>query len=225
MQRRDVITGLIAGLAMPFVARPAVATTGSILARGAGPLIDLDTGASLYEMYDPEPEPSQEGPMGQSPQVDFAAGTPVLKMWNIHTDERIAVRPVQATGVDHTALDQVNRFMRDWRRNEVKPIDANAVVGLLEIQEQARRQGFSGDMRFLSGYRSRATNDAIRAAGANAARNSLHIQAKAIDFSLPGVSIRDTIQLAKGLHMGGVGGYDTFVHVDTGRVRFWGTAA
>ena len=225
MHRRHVITGLIAGFAIPFVARQAVATTGSLLARGAGPLIDLDTGTSLYEMYDPEPEPLQEGPMGQSPQVDFAAGTPVLNMWNIHTDERIAVRPVLATGVDQVALDQVSRFMRDWRRNEVKPFDANAVVGMLEIQEQARRNGFSGDVRFLSGYRSRATNDAIRAAGANAARNSLHIQAKAIDFSLPGVSIRDTIRLSKGLHIGGVGGYDSFVHIDTGRVRFWGTAA
>ena len=55
------------------------------------------------------------------------------------------------------------------------------------------------------------------------ARQSLHMQAMAIDIRMPGVKtaiLRDT---ALALHRGGVGYYAKadFVHVDVGRVRRW----
>ncbi|WP_194097211.1 YcbK family protein [Marivivens aquimaris] len=224
MHRRKFITGLMAATCGGWGANAGAA---GLLARGNGALIDLGSGASMYERYDAEPEPDHfriDIPRVR-PSFDFAVGTPQLTMYNVHTEESIAVRPMSANGVDQNALRQVNHFMRDWRRNEVKPISEDTVLGLLQIQQAARRNGFNDQIRFLSGYRSRATNDALRSGGAQAARNSLHIEAKAVDFSLPGVGIGPTIAMAKELGIGGVGGYSTFVHIDSGRVRYWGTAA
>ena len=218
MDRRQFIAGTLAGLA----ATPSMAGSG-LLSGAAGPLIDMSSGFSLYEKHDLEPEPVA-APRARPAEIELPTGNPTLSMYNVHTEETLRVQPVSATGFDHDSLARVNRFMRDWRRNEVAQIDPNAILGLLQIQQRARQNGFSGNVRFLSGYRSQATNDALRASGVNAARNSLHIQAKAIDFSLPGVGIPQTILLAKDLDIGGVGGYSSFVHIDTGRVRFWGTA-
>ena len=55
------------------------------------------------------------------------------------------------------------------------------------------------------------------------ALGSLHMQARAIDIRLPGVSTRDLRSAALSLHRGGVGYYPRsgFIHVDTGRVTQW----
>jgi len=57
--------------------------------------------------------------------------------------------------------------------------------------------------------------------GKKAARNSLHMQARAIDFSLPGVPMKTLSRVARQVCPGGVGTYSTFVHVDSGPQRSW----
>jgi len=49
------------------------------------------------------------------------------------------------------------------------------------------------------------------------------LQGKAIDIRLPGVQLNNLRQAALKLHQGGVGYYpaSNFIHVDTGRPRFW----
>jgi len=51
----------------------------------------------------------------------------------------------------------------------------------------------------------------------------MHTQGKAIDIRLPGHSLSSLHQTAVSLRGGGVGYYpkSDFVHVDTGRVRYW----
>ena len=46
---------------------------------------------------------------------------------------------------------------------------------------------------------------------------------KAIDIRIPGVALSDLRDAAMSLNAGGVGFYprDKFVHVDTGKVRYW----
>jgi uncharacterized protein YcbK (DUF882 family) len=55
------------------------------------------------------------------------------------------------------------------------------------------------------------------------ANKSLHIQGKAIDIRLPECSLSNLREAALSLKVGGVGYYpeSNFVHIDTGRVRFW----
>jgi uncharacterized protein YcbK (DUF882 family) len=54
------------------------------------------------------------------------------------------------------------------------------------------------------------------------AKHSLHMEGRAIDVRLPGVSLADLRDAAVSLKAGGVGYYPSqFVHLDTGRVRRW----
>jgi hypothetical protein len=55
------------------------------------------------------------------------------------------------------------------------------------------------------------------------AKNSLHIQAEAIDLRMPGIDTFKLRKAALALHRGGVGYYphSDFIHVDVGRVRQW----
>ena len=78
----------------------------------------------------------------------------------------------------------------------------------------------------ISGYRSPQTNAMLRERGgshAGVASQSLHMVGKAIDIRLPGVTLDHLRSAAASLKRGGVGFYPSsnFVHVDTGRVRYW----
>lgn len=51
----------------------------------------------------------------------------------------------------------------------------------------------------------------------------MHIEGKAVDIYIPGVPLHVLRDTAINLRAGGVGYYpaSNFVHIDTGRVRFW----
>ncbi len=55
------------------------------------------------------------------------------------------------------------------------------------------------------------------------AHNSLHMRGKAVDIRIPGQNPKLVGRAAKSLRAGGVGIYPSsnFVHIDTGRVRYW----
>ena len=70
------------------------------------------------------------------------------------------------------------------------------------------------------------TNAMLRERGGShtgVASQSLHMVGKAIDIRLPGVKLDHLRSAAASLKRGGVGFYPSsnFVHVDTGRVRYW----
>jgi uncharacterized protein YcbK (DUF882 family) len=75
----------------------------------------------------------------------------------------------------------------------------------------------------ISGYRSWQTNALLRRRSQGVAKNSLHMQGKAIDIRVPDYPSKSLWQIAISLRGGGVG-YDArsdFVHIDLGRVRSW----
>jgi len=119
------------------------------------------------------------------------------------------------------ALNEINYFMRDWRQDEVKPIDprtidiATAAHRLLNIDEP---------FMLLSGYRTKATNALLRETSPRVARKSLHIQAQAADLRLRSRSVSQIYDAAMSCGAGGVGKYthSNFVHMDCGPVRTWG---
>jgi uncharacterized protein YcbK (DUF882 family) len=75
----------------------------------------------------------------------------------------------------------------------------------------------------ISGYRSPTTNARLRRHRKGVAKHSLHIQGKAVDICLPSHNLASVRRAAIALQGGGVGYYprSNFVHVDTGRVRYW----
>jgi len=147
----------------------------------------------------------------------------VLSFFNIHTGERLTTAYCRGGAYQPQALQQINVLLRDFRANEVKPIDP----GLLDLLHELHGTlGIDQPFHVISGYRSAQTNAMLRARGgtdSGVASGSLHMVGKAIDIRVPGVALEQVRSAARALKLGGVGFYPSsdFVHVDTGRVRFW----
>jgi len=120
------------------------------------------------------------------------------------------------------ALDQLSQFLRDTHNDEVKSYDPRTFDILHTILAKVNRP--SSEIEVLSAYRTKETNDALRASGAtNAAEHSQHIEANAVDLRVPGIPAVEVRDAALSLRAGGVGYYPKgqFVHVDTGPARKW----
>jgi uncharacterized protein YcbK (DUF882 family) len=143
-----------------------------------------------------------------------------LSLYNTHTEESLDADYSIRGKYCVDALQQINHILRDHRTGEVAPIDPGVLDFLHAI---SRKLGSRGPFHIISGYRSPATNAKLRGRSRNVARNSLHMEGKAVDIFLPDRDIRSLRQAALDLSRGGVGYYPgpNFVHVDVGRVRFW----
>jgi len=118
------------------------------------------------------------------------------------------------------SLSAINSVLRDHRSGEVYPIDPGLLDLLSALQQQlGSRQGYD----VISGYRSPATNAKLQAKSNGVAKRSLHMLGQAIDIRLPGTQLATLHSAARQLKSGGVGLYagSNFIHVDTGRVRYW----
>ncbi|MCY1704799.1 DUF882 domain-containing protein [Pannonibacter sp. SL95] len=163
------------------------------------------------------------GPSVVAPDQSAAqAETRTLKLYNTHTKERVQITFKKDGRYIPSGLRDANRFLRDWRRNEITNIDPKLLDLVWEVYQQVR----GGDyIHVVSSYRSPATNNMLRSRSRGVAKNSQHSLGKAMDFFIPGVNL--TTLRATGLRkqVGGVGFYPTsgspFVHMDTGSVRHW----
>lgn len=149
---------------------------------------------------------------------------PVLNLENAHTKERVYLRYYSSTGYDMHAIAQLNWIMRDWRDDAAVQMDVRLFWALSAIRVAALRDGHSGHMILLSGYRTQRTNNLLRERGIGAAAKSLHLKGKAADITMEGVKIDHLADYAAWLEVGGVGAYERsrFVHIDSGRERRWG---
>ncbi|MEM5273630.1 DUF882 domain-containing protein [Cupriavidus taiwanensis] len=158
------------------------------------------------------------------PANQALAGLPdarTLAFDHTHTGERVSLVYAVGDRFVPEALTTLNGFLRDHYSGTVGAIDPQ----LFDLLFQVRRElGTDKPFQVISGYRSPATNSRLRnSRGGGVARHSLHMDGKAIDIRLAGVSLADVRDAAKSLQGGGVGYYETdqFVHIDTGRVRYW----
>jgi uncharacterized protein YcbK (DUF882 family) len=148
-------------------------------------------------------------------------GTRTLAFVNTHTNEKIMAAYWRDGAYDRGALRDINHVLRDHRSNEVADMDPHLLDLLVELH---RRTGSRKAYQIISGYRSPKTNAMLASAsGGGVAKRSLHMEAKAVDIRLYDVKLKDLREAALGMKAGGVGYYpkSDFVHVDTGRVRFW----
>jgi uncharacterized protein YcbK (DUF882 family) len=146
-----------------------------------------------------------------------------LSFFHTHTGERLSAAYCAAGEYIPAALKDVNTLLRDFRVNQVKPIDPELLDLLFELNGTL---GTAQPFHVISGYRSPQTNHMLQergGAGSGVATHSLHMDGKAIDIRVPGVKLEHLRDAARSLKGGGVGFYpgSNFVHVDTGRVRYW----
>jgi uncharacterized protein YcbK (DUF882 family) len=151
-----------------------------------------------------------------------SAQTRSLKLYFIHTKERAEITYMRNGRYDQRGLNEVNRFLRDWRRNEPAKMDPKVLDLLWEVY---RSVGASDYIHVVSAYRSPATNSMLRNRSSGVAKNSQHTLGKAIDFYIPGIPISKIRAAGFRAEGGGVGFYpksgSPFVHLDVGNVRSW----
>lgn len=144
-----------------------------------------------------------------------------LSLYNTHTGEQLRKIVYWENGLyRRDNLQQINFLLRDHRNDEIKPIDP----ALLDILYGLRQKtGTSSPFEIISGYRSPASNKQLRNQSNGVAKNSLHMVGQAIDIRLPGYPLNRLRKAATSMKRGGVGYYpkSNFIHVDTGRVRYW----
>jgi uncharacterized protein YcbK (DUF882 family) len=110
-------------------------------------------------------------------------------------------------------------LLRDVQAGAVVNIDLELLDLIFSMQKWLVEWGIDRPILVHSGFRSKKTN-----AKEGGKQNSMHLQAKAIDFSIEGVPSEYMGRLASIFGVGGVGFYlgkRGFTHVDTGSVRFW----
>lgn len=146
---------------------------------------------------------------------------PRLDVVNAHTHERVALRFMAGGEVKRRAARRLDWVFRDWRQGADPEIDPRVYMGLSAISHLAKQQGHSGQITLLSGYRTRRTNEMLRARGAGASSNSYHLRRRAADIRLEGIPPEQVAVWADWLGIGGTGRYASFTHVDSGAVRGW----
>lgn len=144
-----------------------------------------------------------------------------LRLFNTHTGRRLEIVYRHGDVYDPDVLLRVDQFLRDRWTGAVHEYDPRVLDLLYDLTVALGRPGAEIDV--ICGYRTPRSNEYLRSHGHAVARHSLHMQAKAIDVRIPGVTTTRLRDAALALHRGGVGYYadSDFVHVDTGRVRRW----
>ncbi|MDT8444778.1 MAG: DUF882 domain-containing protein [Desulfuromonadales bacterium] len=144
-----------------------------------------------------------------------------LSLLNTHTGERLkeVVYWEQGSYI-HDALNDLNYVLRDHRTDEIHPIDPMALDLMAAISRKVKAER---PFEIISGYRSPQTNQELRKSSSGVAKNSYHMQGKAVDLRLPGVPLKFLRKAALDLRRGGVGYYpkSDFIHLDSGQVRSW----
>lgn len=147
-------------------------------------------------------------------------GEKKLAFLNLHTGERIQSTYWAEGNYIPEELQAIENLLRDHRTGEIHSID----TGLLDLLQLLHNEiGARKEFHIISAYRSPKTNAMLASRNNGVVKKSLHMQGKAIDIRLPEYSLSDLRKVALSLKSGGVGYYpkSNFVHIDTGRVRFW----
>ncbi len=161
--------------------------------------------------------------ISNSTQTVVANGdTRTLSMLHKHTGEQILITFKRNGRYDQDALNKLNWFLRDWRRDEPTRMDPHLFDIVWEVY---RSVGAQSQIHVVSAYRSAGTNAMLRRRSRAVAQQSRHISGQAMDFYIPGASMTRVREAGMLLQRGGVGFYpgsaNQFVHMDTGSVRHW----
>jgi len=144
-----------------------------------------------------------------------------LSLYNIHTLEEFEGVYWREGHYDEKALTRLAYLLRDRRNNKEHPMDIRLFDVLHHLQAKLKT---TDPYHIICGYRSKETNSKLHKASHGVAKNSLHMQGKAIDLRLEHTPLKELSNAARSLKAGGVGYYakSDFVHVDVRpKPAFW----
>ena len=143
-----------------------------------------------------------------------------LKFYHTHTGKSLQVTYYAGGQYLPDAMTELRVFLADWRDGKQRDMDPELMNILWRIQQiSTNKEAYE----VISAYRSEETNALLHSRSKGVAKNSQHVLGKAIDVRLRGLDLERLRETARDLRLGGVGYYpgSDFVHVDTGRVRYW----
>lgn len=143
-----------------------------------------------------------------------------LRLYNTHTGESLRSVFWAEGQFIPDALKDINKLLRDHRNDKIAEMDPELIVLLNDVSDKF---GDNQVLHIISGYRSPESNAKLAAASNGVAKHSMHMDGKAIDIRMPGKNLAQLHKAAMSMKAGGVGYYpdSQFVHMDTGRVRYW----
>jgi uncharacterized protein YcbK (DUF882 family) len=158
--------------------------------------------------------PAVSAPLGQpaEDEVTLRNNTTGERLRLALLDERGDVRPAAAA--------RLGGFLRSGPDDRASDVDPQ-LIHLLDAV--AARFGRGRELIVISGFRSAQYNELRTRQSREVAKESQHLEGKAIDLRVEGVTIMALRDFLKKQRRGGVGFYpdSNFVHMDTGRVRSW----
>ncbi len=163
-------------------------------------------------------------PVFVSTPSQAAGDTRSLKLYFIHTGEKAVITYKRNGKFDPKGLEQLNRFLRDWRKNQPTKMDPRLFDLIWEVYRQSGSRDY---INVVCGFRSPATNEMLRGRSrkSGVAEKSQHMLGKAMDFFIPDVKLATLRGIGMKMQVGGVGFYpksgSPFVHMDVGGVRAW----
>jgi uncharacterized protein YcbK (DUF882 family) len=149
-----------------------------------------------------------------------AAGAKRIALVNLHTGEKLDVEFSRGQTYVPDSLAAIQVLLRDFRNGEQHAIDPKLMDYLYDV---ARHLRVDPVFSVISGYRSPQSNAMLHERSSGVAQRSLHMEGRAIDVRLAGVTCADLAAHALEMTRGGVGYYakSDFVHLDTGPFRTW----
>ncbi len=146
--------------------------------------------------------------------------TRTISLYHAHRHESIEVTFRKDGYYDSAALEKLNYFLRDWRNDEETKMDPRLFDVVWEVYRAA---GADEPITVLSAYRSPETNAMLRRRSRAVAEHSQHMLGKAMDTTMPEMSMEKIREIGMRMQRGGVGYYPSsnFVHLDVGNVRHW----
>ena len=147
-------------------------------------------------------------------------GYKTLSFEHTHTGEKLRLTYFERGDYIKEALLEINYLLRDFRTDDICPIDTALLDQLFDLKQTL---GLNKPFHIISGYRSPFTNAQLRKHSHGVAEHSFHMQGRAIDIRVEGVSSKTIRNAALTMAQGGVGYYprNNFVHLDSGRFRTW----
>jgi uncharacterized protein YcbK (DUF882 family) len=149
--------------------------------------------------------------------------TRTIYLFHSHTKETIAATYRVGGQYDSAALEKLNWFLRDWRTDDRTKMDPRLFDVVWETYRNAGGNSQEDPVVVVSAYRSPRTNAMLRRRSRAVAEHSQHMLGKAMDTTMPNMSMEKVREVGMKLQRGGVGYYGNanFVHLDVGSVRAW----
>ena len=141
-----------------------------------------------------------------------------LLLKNAHTGETFNGPYRDANGPLLTAVTDLADFLRDFHVDQTGPVD----IGMLDFLADVMAATNQSSATVLSAFRTRETNDKLRATTFGVAEQSQHLYGRAIDVTFDS-RLGGAKQAAPKMKRGGVGWYphSDFIHLDSGPTRNW----